>query len=183
MSTEHTFELVIAGLDRDDLDTVDQLYEAGLDDALVGWVHGVAVATVDREAPDILDAVLTAIRQVESVNGLRVTRVEDDQLVTLAEIAERTGRTRETVRQWSEGIIREGFPPPALRAEARSKLWRWADVAAWLGDEDAAADARVIGAVNAALELRGAREALDPDAFAAVRELLTATPEGRPSRT
>lgn len=168
---EHTFKLFIAGLGLDDLDTVDRLYEAGLDDALVGWAHGAGLAEVDREAPTLLEAVLTAIRQVESVAGLRVTRVEDDQLVTLAEIAERTGRTREAARQWSEGITRQGFPPPALRADARSKLWRWADVAAWLGDDDDAGEARVIAAVNAALELRTARDTLGPDAFTAVSEL------------
>lgn len=150
---EHSFTLVVDG----DVDAhLDELYEAGCDDATFGAVDGVRYADFDREGATLADAITSAIRDVESVPGLLVRRVEPDDLVTASEIAGRLHRSRESVRLLIAG--KRGartFPPPVSHLRSRTRLWRWSDVAAWAGSDDAApADAQLIAALNAALELR-----------------------------
>ena len=49
-------------------------------------------------------------------------------------------------------LDKSGFPAPAFGARTRSPLWRWADVAAWLGaGEELRERDRVIELVNAVL--------------------------------
>lgn len=77
--TEHNFTLMLAGYD----DTLDnELFEAGCDDATFGVSDGVAYADFDREAGTLVEAVLSAIADIESVQGIRVTRVEPEDWVT-----------------------------------------------------------------------------------------------------
>lgn len=154
--TEFEFVLVIDGpVDHDD--AVDLLYEAGCDDATFGSVDGVGFGEFMREADSFASAVTTAIRDVESVPGFMVRRVEPDDLVTLSEIAERLGRSRESVRLLAAGERGRGdFPAPVSHLRSRFRLWRWTDVASWAGevtDEDVAR-ARFVALTNAALELR-----------------------------
>ncbi|MEE8526305.1 MAG: hypothetical protein V3T72_20405 [Thermoanaerobaculia bacterium] len=74
------------------------------------------------------------------------------------EIAERMGRSRESVRLLIKGARGPGgFPPPASHLRARSRLWRWSEVAAWAADASTTVDlhgAAFIAAINAALILR-----------------------------
>src|SRR5262245_25788684 len=64
-----------------------------------------------RSGRDGLTAVMSAISDVQAI-GLNPIRVINSDCVTLAEIAERIGRTREGVRLWAIGLWRSGFPPP-----------------------------------------------------------------------
>lgn len=158
MMSEHTFTLILDGPVDDRL---EDLFEAGCDDATFGKVDGVAYADFDRDARTFAEAVLSALQAVESVRGLRVLRVEPDDLVTQAEIAERLGRSRESVRLLVTGQRGSGgFPAPVSHARARARLWRWSDVAgwAWPDRQDELASARLIAALNARLEAR----ALEP---------------------
>jgi len=167
---EHNFTLIIEG----EVDShLDELYNAGLDDATFGAVDAVQYADVDREAPVLADAISSAIRDVESVHGLRVVRVEPDDLVTAAEIAERLGRSRESVRLLVAGKRgRTRFPAPVSHLRSRNRLWRWSDVAAWAGTDLAlVTQARLIAAINAALELRKARARLPENARSLVASL------------
>jgi predicted transcriptional regulator len=154
--TEYEFTLIIDGdLDSDEL--VGELYEAGCDDATFGAINGVSIGDFTREATSLLEAVASAISQVESVRSLRVRRVEPEPLVTIPEIAERLGRTPESVRLLANGERGGGtFPPPISHLRTRQRLWRWIDVAEWAGQaapEDVES-ARVLAAFNVALELR-----------------------------
>lgn len=161
--SEYSFTLVIDGVLDDE--TLDELFEAGCDDATFGAVDGAHYADFDREAPSLGEALSSAIADVESVPGLRVRRVEPDDLVTMSEIAERLDRSRESVRLLIAGERGSGdFPAPVSHLRRRNRLWRWSDVAAWAGeaDGDDLAKARLIAAVNAALELRTATPGL-PD--------------------
>lgn len=168
----HEFTLVIDG-DLDSEGGLEALFEAGCDDATFGTVDGVGYADFVREARTCGDALRSAIEQVESVSGLRVTRVEPDDLVTMSEIAERLGRSRESVRLLVAGDRGPGgFPPPVSHLRARSRLWRWSEVAAWAKRHDQPADpvaAAEIAAVNAALALRKSLAELPP----AERKLVT----------
>jgi predicted transcriptional regulator len=103
-----------------------------------------------------------------------VLRIEPDDLVTMSDIAERLGRTRESVRLLVAGERGPGdFPPPLSHLRTRNRLWRWSEVAAWAGVTDgiAQAHAQTIAALNAALELRAMAVHLAPDARTLVASL------------
>jgi predicted DNA-binding transcriptional regulator AlpA len=155
---EYQFTLVTAA-DLDDEATVDALFEAGCDDATLGSVDGVGYADFVRAGDSFGEAVRSAIQQVESVPGLKVIRVEPDDLVTMSEIAERMGRTRESVRLLIRGARGPGgFPPPVSHLKSRSRFWRWSDVSAWASriglEELETRQAQLVAAINAALILR-----------------------------
>jgi hypothetical protein len=99
--TIHVFTLV---LDRAPTDAeLTALVDAGRDDVIFGVEDDLPVAEFDREAPALTDAIVSAIRDVESV-GLRPLRVLDQDLLTLADIADRIGRSRESVRRYATGV-------------------------------------------------------------------------------
>ena len=153
---EHEFTLVIEG-DLHEESTAAALFDAGCDDASFGISEGVGYGEFIREASTFAEAVMSAIHQVESVASLRVMHVEPDDIVTMADIAERLERTRESVRLLVAGRRGPGrFPPPISHSRERSRLWRWTDVTEWLGgiEPEEREAARFTAAVNAALELR-----------------------------
>jgi hypothetical protein len=132
--TEWSFRLILAGVELTD-DDLDALYEAGCDDAAFsrerdGRVH----ALFDREAESAERAVLSAIVDVEKARiGARVVRVlSDDDWLTAAEIAERLGRTRQSIGLLVRGARGPGgFPTPVARQASPNPLWSWSEVAAW----------------------------------------------------
>jgi hypothetical protein len=162
---EHEYTLIIEG-DLSDEDTARALFEAGCDDATFGIVDSMGYGEFAREAASLSDAVLEAIHQVESVPGLRVLRVEPDDLVTMSDIAERLDRSRESVRLLVAGRRGPGgFPSPVSHGMERNRLWRWTDVLVWLEElepEEIEA-AHFIAAVNASLELRRKRHEMSDD--------------------
>ncbi|HEX6208114.1 MAG TPA: hypothetical protein VF058_07125 [Actinomycetota bacterium] len=171
----HEFEvtLVVDGPVDDD-QVIDKLYEAGCSDATIGSIDGVGYVDFRREAASFSEAVLSAIEDVESVPELTVLRIEPDDLVTMAEIAERLGRSRESVRLLISGRRGKGdFPAPISHLRSRSRLWRWSEVAQWadIGTPEDQQRARFIASLNAALELRHQRGELAAAERAAVEAL------------
>jgi hypothetical protein len=158
----YEFTLVVKGADIQTDEALNALYESGCDDATVGSSGGVQYLDFDREAPSYAEAVSSAIDTVEkAIPGATVARVLPDDFVTLAEIAHRTGRTRESVRLLSIGERGPGdFPPPAARVEQRNRLWRWAEVASWFSThlDEAPTHASEVAqpALNGLLDLREA---------------------------
>ena len=65
-----TFTLIVEGPDLQADATIDALFEAGCDDALVGRSEGVQYLDFDREAGCLEEAVLSAVADIESVDGL-----------------------------------------------------------------------------------------------------------------
>jgi hypothetical protein len=123
---------------------------------------GAQYAAFDREAISFSEALASAIHDVTcAVPGLQVVRIEPDQLVTLAAIAERSGRSREYIRLLSNSERGPGgFPAPVAYTDRKTRLWHWPDVAHWLNenqkatvDVDAHA-ADLVAALNAAFDLR-----------------------------
>lgn len=153
---EHNFQLTINGALTDD--RLDALVEAGCDDATFSSKGDLTFADFDREAPTLLDAVTSAIADVETVPGLEVLHIDPDELVWAAEIAERTGRTRQNVDQLIRGQRGPGrFPPPTSHA-TRNPLWRWSEAEAWFasyeGREPETERSLVLGGLNGALQAR-----------------------------
>jgi hypothetical protein len=120
-------------LDRRPTETeLDALFEAGCDDALFGVEKGLPVGEFDREASNLAEAIASAVRDVEST-GLTVLRILDEDLLTLADIADRIGQSRESVRRYATGERGPGgFPPPVNPARDGTVFYRWTEVAPWL---------------------------------------------------
>jgi len=116
---------------------VDHVLSEGELAALLGGVDGVVVErergrtllVFDREAPELAEALVRALRDVERA-GLVVGSVRNDDLVTLRQIAARTGRTYESARLLASGERgRGGFPGPM--SSQGWALYSWALVRPW----------------------------------------------------
>lgn len=158
----HSFTLFLSGADVLSDQRLNALFEGGCDDALFGARDGAQYGAFDREAPSFSEALASAIRDVTAaVSGLHVVRIEPDELVTMAAIAERSGLSREYIRLLAANKRGPGgFPAPVTYADHKTRLWHWPDVAHWLTDHEKAkvdVDAHaadLIAALNAAFDLR-----------------------------
>ncbi len=155
----HHFTLIIEGPDLQAAGLVDDVFEAGCDDAMIGRVDGIQYVDFDRDATSLDEAIRSAVIDLERINGVAVIRIADAGLVSMADIAARIGRTREGMRLLITGARGPGgFPPPVTDPRNRYRLWRWSDVAHWLtkrlGTEWAGPDDEVVAAFNAGLEFR-----------------------------
>jgi hypothetical protein len=167
------FVVALGGLPSDD--QIGRLLERS-EDATVE-VHppsGAAWVAFDREAPTLVDAIVASVHDLENA-GLAPTEVhEDDDLVTLGLIAQRTGRAEQVVRRWAAGDTGPGGFPAPIVDHPRRPCYLWSDVAPWLqvhfglDQPDVTATLR---AVDLALELRS----LGPEVerMAAIRSLLS----------
>ena len=77
--SKYDFTLETRGRDVLDDEVIDALYEAGCDDALIGRFLGVDCFGFNREADSYCEAVRSAIEDVQSVPGIRVTRVVNEE--------------------------------------------------------------------------------------------------------
>lgn len=153
---EHHFTLTVSGALSDG--RLDDWYDAGCDDATLSARGDMTFANFHREAPSLLDAVVSTIAQVESVPGAEVLHVDPDELVWASEIAQRTGRSRQSIDMLIRGQRGPGgFPAPVSHA-TRNPLWRWSEVDAWFADyQHRPVDherSAVLGAINGALQAR-----------------------------
>lgn len=125
------FSIIASGLDHNAEDFEARFYDGGCDDALVSFQKGHIILDFARDADTVEEAVISAIEDVLKV-GARIDRIEPDPLVSLADIASRTGLTRAAMTNYSKGSRGQGFPAPVARITSDSPLWDWAAVALWL---------------------------------------------------
>jgi hypothetical protein len=143
----------------------DRLATRGGIDATVQADHRGGSVMFSREADDAIQAIVSAIEDIEAV-GMTATGVTEDR-VTVDDIAERASVTVTAVRYWiSGGRGPGGFPQPKV-ARARGSLYSWAEVSAWLSkaklgqvDHLAAETARAASLVHDALAVRRGIRAL-----------------------
>lgn len=142
----------------------ERLAAAGGIDATVQAGHRGGAVMFSREADDAVQAIVSAIADVEAI-GMTVTGVAED-LVTVDDIAERSQVTVTAVRYWITSMRGPGgFPQPRVERQ-RGRLYSWAEVSAWLAaaklgqvDHLAAETARACALVRDALAVRrGVRE-------------------------
>lgn len=164
----HEFTLTIQGVSDLTDEQIDGLYEAGCDDATILITGMTVYQDFDREAENLETAILTAIRDTESADpAIQVARVEPADLVTAAEIARRTGRSKESIRLLINGDRGDGdFPKPLAGVTTKTKIWSWLEVLRWfhhknkMDDPQALEQAEVISGINQALEIRNRSESL-----------------------
>jgi hypothetical protein len=173
----YQFTLIVEGSDLQSDDLIDALFEVGCDDALVGRTDGIQYLDFDREISSLEEAVLSVIADIEQLDNVEVVRIADAGLVSMADIAARMGRTRESVRLLIAGERGPGgFPPPVTDPRSRYRLWRWSEVERWLATElDVGAqpgDEHVLAAINAGLELRQHRRHVRAEERLDLRELV-----------
>lgn len=173
----YNFILVLSGIQAPTEEFEEGLFEAGCDDGTLSFRNHVAYIEFDREAPSFKEAVISAIRQVESVDqAVAVERVEPDDLVSASEVARRINKTREYVRLLIEGERGGGnFPVPLSGITTKSLMWSWVKIARWLLEnsmvnEEEFQIAQDIADINNTLFYRNDVEA--PERFRAVNDLL-----------
>ena len=122
---------------------LDALFERTHGNVTVGFVRDPRQADhpghagCSWHAPTLAEAVVEVIGHVEaSAEGLRVLRIEADPLISMRDIAERVGRTIESVRLSVKGARGPGNFPAPETSTPRHRLWRWSQVAAWYGIDD-----------------------------------------------
>lgn len=111
-------------------DEVDRLFERA-DDVTPEREQGRTLLGFDRASTSLAKALVSALRDVEAA-GLMVGSVRSEDLVTLKEIAARTGRTYESVRLLAAGKRGPGGFPGAM-SSAGWTLYSWAQVGPWFG--------------------------------------------------
>lgn len=149
------FSIIASGLDPEAEDFGDRFYDAGCDDALVAYQKGHIIIDFAREAHSINEAVASAIENVRAA-GAVVDRIEPDPLVSLADIAARTGLTRAAITNYFKGSRGKNFPAPVAKVTSDSPLWDWADVAHWMASNakvpvELSIEACVLKEANAAI--------------------------------
>ncbi|MDP4013437.1 MAG: hypothetical protein U0990_02220 [Candidatus Nanopelagicales bacterium] len=161
----HRFTLV---LDRPPSKTdEDALFDAGCDDATLEVRNQTGLAHFDREGVSLITAIVSAVLEVRST-GIGVRSVgTDPELVSLREIADRTGRTYESVRLLSTGARGPGGFPASLTSNGPA-VYRWDRVATWFGAEAGTAERGTL----AMLELADAFvRATDPEALVRLEDI------------
>jgi len=149
------FSIIASGLDPEAMDFADRFFAAGCDDATISFQKGHIILDFAREANSLEDAISSAVENVTNA-GAKVDRVEPDPLVSLIEIAARSGLTRQAITNYVKGDRGKDFPAPVARITANSSLWDWATVAKWMFenkqiDKQVAIDAEIVKFANEAI--------------------------------
>jgi hypothetical protein len=136
MKKIYQFTLVLKNVDENTANLEDSLFETGCDDALINFRNGTVYLDFDREAISFEEAVISAIKDVESASiGAAVATIAPEDLVTESEVAMRLGIKRQAVSSWIKGIRRNSilpFPKPIMKLSNKSPFWKWIDITKWL---------------------------------------------------
>ncbi len=149
------FSIIASGLDPEAEDFADRFFIAGCDDATVSFQKGHIILDFARDAESLEEAIASAVENVSKA-GATVDHVEPDPLVSLIEIAARSGLTRQAITNYVKGARGKDFPPPVARVTEESSLWDWATVARWMFenekiDKQIAIDAEIVKYANTAI--------------------------------
>lgn len=120
------------GVDLDDDDVLDALISDPACHIMWSSSEGITTAealiaaeTFEQALDTVLDAAGSATPEA------RVIRLVDP-LVTISDIADEAGVTRQAVRNWALGARQSGFPRPLDIVGDGVRVWRRADVDQWL---------------------------------------------------
>ena len=152
----HEFTIIASGLDPEADGYEDRLFDAGCDDATFSFQKGVIIAEFHREAVTFSAAIASAYEAMLRA-GAKVERIEPDHLVSLSEIAERSGLTRQAISLYTRAERGENFPGPVAKVTSKHPLWDWPEVAEWLFERgtlsrEDVVEARIVKEANCHLE-------------------------------
>lgn len=158
----HDFTIIASGLDPEAEDFENRFFDAGCDDATISFQKGVIIAEFHREAVSFSNAIASAYEAMRRA-GAKVERIEPDHLVSLSEIAERAGLSRQAISLYTRAERGEDFPGPVAKVTSKHPLWDWPEVAEWLFDRgtlsrEEVIEARIVKEANLHLEASGAPE-------------------------
>jgi hypothetical protein len=185
MLEPHTFMIrfrIPGATDPDDFSVRAYEDERLQDVALMGPdEHCTFDGEFDREADSFPAAVSSALRDLTAVlSEAEILEVEQDNLVSIAAIARKLGRTHESIRLYARGKRGPGgFPAPAGKLDEKTEVWRWPDVAVWWQEKLGEAVEQLqedlfLTMLNDALDMRRAASHLriEPAHLAAIAEVL-----------
>jgi len=122
--------------DDDLFDISDELFEAGCDDGTPCVYGNSLYLEFDRESESYEQAVISAIKDVESVQDIQVLSVDAGEWVGLTNAAELSGTTKTSLSRYSKGERGSGgFPCPVQRINSKNPLWSWSEIALWLKEQ------------------------------------------------
>ena len=178
--TKYEFSIIASGLNPESEDFEQRFLDAGCDDATISFQKGHIIVDFARE-DDLIDAAIcSAVESVQKA-GAQVDRVEPDPLVSLSDIAARTGLTRAAITNYSKGDRAADFPSPIARVTSKTSLYEWSTVATWLFQHDQlprekAIEAEAVRLANAAIQSHrmGLKDALHDNLKAYEKKLVKA---------
>jgi predicted DNA-binding transcriptional regulator AlpA len=135
MMKVHEFTIIASGFSLEAEDFESRFFGAGCDDATLAFQKGAIIVEFSREAVSFSKAVESACENVLAA-GAAIERIEPDHLVSLTEIAERCGLSKQAISLYTDGKRGEDFPNPVARVTSRHPLWDWSQVAEWLHRHD-----------------------------------------------
>ncbi|AUX71398.1 hypothetical protein [Erwinia pyrifoliae] len=156
------FTLLLKGVTSETPELEHHLYASGCDDALVCFYGRAVYLEFDRQSDSFANAIMSAVRAIESSPLAATVTAVDASLVGLSDIAQLSKLTRQSIAMLKDGSRGAGdFPSPVQRINGNSPLWSWACVAAWLQRHGKIAaplaeNARTLEEINLALQLRNA---------------------------
>jgi hypothetical protein len=109
-------------------DELESLFERA-DDVTPELGRGRTLLGFDRAAESLAAALVSALVDVEAV-GLTARGLQSDDMVTLKEIAARTGRSYESARLLAAGRRGPGGFPAPLSADGWA-IYSWSEVRSW----------------------------------------------------
>ena len=68
--TVHHFTLIVYGPDLQDDAVINAVFEVGCGDAAIGRIDGIQYVDFDREAPSLDEAILSAVADLERIDGV-----------------------------------------------------------------------------------------------------------------
>jgi predicted DNA-binding transcriptional regulator AlpA len=148
----HEFTIIASGLHPDADDVANIFFNAGCDDAVLSFQKGLLILEFERGGPTFSSALISACSDVLRT-GARLERLEPDHLVSLSEIAKRTGLSRSAISLYHKGDRSSDFPTPVARITSESPLWDWHAVAGWMHErnhlpKEAVIQAKVVKEAN-----------------------------------
>lgn len=130
MATAFNVSIVLENIELTD-HNLGRVFEA-LPDAVPAEIAGVVTITTPVEAPDAEAAAFHLVDVVGEVFPGAVASRLDQDLVSIRDIAERTDRSRESIRLLVEAKRGPGgFPSPVGTVGDGIRVWPWASVLEW----------------------------------------------------
>lgn len=130
---DFTLNFSLPQQDVDPEEFVEQLFAEGCDDALIGiGQHGRLALDFSREGPSAVDAILSALSDVQRViPGARLIEASPD-FVGLTDIANILGFTRQNMRKL---LVKSGAKFPLPVHDGKPAIWHLSTVLDWISSE------------------------------------------------